>query len=347
MSHPQIEIQKAMSFSPLVSIVIPVYNGANYMREAIDSALAQSYDNCEVLVVNDGSSDKGETERIALGYGDRIRYFSKGNGGVASALNLGIREMRGEYFSWLSHDDIYLPHKISAQIAFMGRFELHGAVLYSDYELIDAAGNVTGAYDSPDVAPEEMFRFLYNAKSIHGCTLLIPKQALLEAGCFPEEFPTTQDSELWFRLCRMRSFVLQKERLIQVRLHEGQGCRTLPSHRRELRAFYFRHLPGLLVYGGESLALPDAAKRESFLLTEALGYRMEEGDIGPVWDTFMLALVRTKGLASKVALLQRLGRFLAWSGLRRVYLKLPTSLRQRLAPFKAKNVPEKIRGEHI
>ena len=70
-------------FHPLVSIVIPVYNGANYMREAIDSALAQTYDNCEILVVNDGSRDDGETERIALSYGDEIRYFAKENGGVA------------------------------------------------------------------------------------------------------------------------------------------------------------------------------------------------------------------------------------------------------------------------
>ena len=81
-------------FHPLVSIVIPVYNGANYMREAIDSALAQTYKNIEVIVVNDGSTDN--TDEIAKSYGDKIRYFKKENGGVATALNLGIREMRGE-----------------------------------------------------------------------------------------------------------------------------------------------------------------------------------------------------------------------------------------------------------
>lgn len=65
------------NFHPLVSIVIPVYNGSNYMREAIDSALNQSYDNIEVIVVNDGSTDNGATEAIALEYGDRIRYIAK------------------------------------------------------------------------------------------------------------------------------------------------------------------------------------------------------------------------------------------------------------------------------
>ena len=101
-----------MVFNPKVSIVIPVYNGSNYLREAIDSTLAQTYRNIEVIVVNDGSDDEGKTKTIARMYGDKIRYFSKVNGGVSSALNVGIKEMTGEYFSWLSHDDIYMPEKV-------------------------------------------------------------------------------------------------------------------------------------------------------------------------------------------------------------------------------------------
>ena len=80
-------------FKPLVSIIIPVYNGSNYMREAIDSALAQTYTNTEVLVINDGSCDNGATEAIAREYGDKIRYFYIENGGVSTALNTGIRNI--------------------------------------------------------------------------------------------------------------------------------------------------------------------------------------------------------------------------------------------------------------
>ena len=105
-----------VEYSPKVSIIIPVYNGSNYLRNAIDCALEQTYDNLEVIVVNDGSKDDGATERIALSYGDKIRYFSKENGGVSSALNYGISRMRGEYFSWLSHDDAYTPNKITDAI---------------------------------------------------------------------------------------------------------------------------------------------------------------------------------------------------------------------------------------
>src|SRR5256885_962105 len=94
---------------PLVSIVIPVYNGSNFLRQAIDSALAQTYQNREIIIVNDGSRDDGKTEAAALSYGDKIRYAAKPNGGCGSALNHGIGLMRGDYFSWLSHDDVYYP----------------------------------------------------------------------------------------------------------------------------------------------------------------------------------------------------------------------------------------------
>ena len=86
--------------SPLVSIVIPVYNGSNYLKEAIDSALAQTYKNIEVLVINDGSNDDDLTNEIAFSFGDKIKYYKKENGGVSSALNYGISKMKGDYFSY-------------------------------------------------------------------------------------------------------------------------------------------------------------------------------------------------------------------------------------------------------
>ena len=106
-------------YQPKISIVIPAYNASNYLAEAIDSALAQTYPNVEIIVVNDGSKDEGATEQIALSYGDKIRYFSKENGGSSSALNMGIANMTGEWFSWLSHDDLYLPNKLERQIEYI------------------------------------------------------------------------------------------------------------------------------------------------------------------------------------------------------------------------------------
>ena len=106
-----------MNYQPLVSIVIPVFRGEPYLREAIDSCLSQTYPNIEIIVVNDGSDDDGRTDAIARSYGDKIRYYAKENGGVSSALNFGISQMRGEWFSWLSHDDVFLPDKTEKQVS--------------------------------------------------------------------------------------------------------------------------------------------------------------------------------------------------------------------------------------
>ena len=113
---------KKNSLNPKISIIIPVYNGSNYMKEAIDSAINQTYKNYEIIVVNDGSNDNGETEKIALEYGNKIKYYHKKNGGVSSALNYGIEKMTGEYFSWLSHDDVYTNDKIQNQINALNKY---------------------------------------------------------------------------------------------------------------------------------------------------------------------------------------------------------------------------------
>src|SRR5215471_2056218 len=122
-------------FSPKVTIVVPVYNGRDYLREAIESALAQTYQNKEIVVVNDGSLDDGGTASIALSYGKWIRYYWKSNGGVGSALNYAIREMSGEYFSWLSHDDLYVGNKVELEVEAVSRFDIARTIIYSDYSV--------------------------------------------------------------------------------------------------------------------------------------------------------------------------------------------------------------------
>ena len=131
-----------MVFNPKVSIVIPVYNGANFLTEAIDSALSQSYRNIEIIVINDGSDDGNETDKIARSYGDTIQYYHKKNGGVASALNLGIQKMTGDYFSWLSHDDVYDNKKIGTQIDYLKKRGSKEIITFSNFKQIDSESRV-------------------------------------------------------------------------------------------------------------------------------------------------------------------------------------------------------------
>lgn len=209
-----------------VSIVIPVYNGSDYLAYAIESALGQSYPALEIIVVNDGSTDGGATENVASAYGDRIRYFAKPNGHVASALNFGIRQMTGDFFSWLSHDDLYKPDKIERQMRALERLGMR-TVVYSDFELLEeASGMVTPVTLSP--VPPEHFRYhLTLNNSLHGCTLLIPKQCLDESGPFDESLRTTQDYNMWFRLARCCRFVHVPGIVVTSRQHDQQGSIAL------------------------------------------------------------------------------------------------------------------------
>ena len=203
---------------PRVSIVIPVYNGANYLREAIDSALAQSYANIEVLVVNDGSADGGATERIARSYGTRIRYFFQSNGGVAAALNRGIREMSGEFFCWLSHDDRYLPGKTAAQVAFLEH--CGGRIAGCDFEIIDERGEVTGEVRSELAVIGNGLQVLETY--VFGCALMIHRSCF-DGRQFNEANRTTQDLEMWLSLIEHDRIHWLDQVFAQVRNHASQG----------------------------------------------------------------------------------------------------------------------------
>jgi glycosyltransferase involved in cell wall biosynthesis len=213
--------------NPLVSIIIPVYNGANYLEKAIDSALSQKYSNFEVIVVNDGSNDGNLTSTISKKYGSKIRYFEKNNGGVSSALNLGISVMKGKYFSWLSHDDIYLPNKLSKQVSFAEKF--NSDFVYSDYTFIDNHGEKLDILNdvNKDLTKDIRLR-LIQFYPIHGCSALINRQIFDQIGEFNENLETTQDYDMWFRISLFYKMDFLNEKVLFSRLHAAQDSNIKP-----------------------------------------------------------------------------------------------------------------------
>ena len=243
--------------NPLVSIIIPVYNGSNYLSQAIDSALAQTYKNIEIIVVNDGSKDDGATERIALSYGDKIRYYVKENGGVSSALNYGIEKMQGEYFSWLSHDDKYTPSKVQKQISLcetLDECKQSATILMCDTHFIDKDSNPIKRVPRPIkeglYTSTQMFSTIFSGYSISGCALLIPKCIFEKVGVFNTEYRYMQDMDMWYRALSIgTNFYYKKDLGVLSRVHDKQTTVVSPhlgvQDARSVGASLIEHLDGL------------------------------------------------------------------------------------------------------
>lgn len=219
---------------PLVSIIIPVYNGGSFLRECIDSALAQTYEEKEIIVVNDGSSDGGKTEEIALSYGDKIKYVSKENGGVSSALNKGIEVMNGEYFSWLSHDDKYKPDKVKNSVELLEKYGFDKKLIaYTGTEFIDENSNLLKkkwpiSFDKDRIIkPDEVMTAMLRYGALSGCALLISKSAFEECGVFDEDLRFCQDLLMWYRIFgKGYSIVADGVNNVFSRLHSNQVTQT-------------------------------------------------------------------------------------------------------------------------
>lgn len=202
-----------------VSIIIPFYN-CQYVDKAIESALGQTYKNIEVIVVDDGSSKY--IDKISP-YFPSIRYIQKGNGGTASALNLGIKNATGEYFSWLSSDDVFKPEKISKQIQFMK--EVGASVSYSPYILINSKGEylqqINKYYPNKIAFMKRALRYC----PVNGCTVITKMDVFSKVGLFDESLRYANDYDMWCRISLSYDFFYMNEPLVLYRQHEDMGSK--------------------------------------------------------------------------------------------------------------------------
>lgn len=231
-----------MEYRPLVTIIIPVYNGSNFLREAIDAALGQTYPNLEIMVINDGSKDEGASEKIARSYADKITYYNKENGGVSTALNFALERMHGEWFSWLSHDDLYYPEKIEKQIAFINQLlaeepqlDLKKIAIHCATESIDRDGKVIKTPSYADIQVKEntldvIIGNVYNYR-LSGCSFLLPYACYQEIGGFREDIRTVSDVEYWYRMLfnGYQFYCMKNDILVKNRSHGKQVGKTKVS----------------------------------------------------------------------------------------------------------------------
>lgn len=205
---------------PIISVIIAAYNAAQYLTEAIQSVLDQTYQDFEVIVVDDGSIDN--TREIVHQFNDsRLKYIYQENKGMANARNNGIKVSRGEYITFLDADDIFLPDKFSSQVMFLKQHPNIGLVV-GGWIYIDKNGQHLGKYE-----PWNNFPQLNTSTLLYSCPLipaavLIASEWLKRIGLFDENLKGVADWDLWLRLvvagCRIE---WNNQLVCMYRLHEG------------------------------------------------------------------------------------------------------------------------------
>lgn len=207
-----------VSMLPKASIIIPVYNCEKYIRECVESALAQDYENVEVIVVDDGSTDA--TPKILKEFGDNIRYIRQENQGAAAAFNNGLRIAKGSLIAWLSADDVFMPHKIKYQVEeFQKDHSL--ALVYTDCIIIDAAGRELKEEHTYCPPPGRFVRELLTRFFVTSPTVLIRRECIEKIGYFDETLLAYVDADIQLRLLKYYRFAHIPIPLVKYRWHSA------------------------------------------------------------------------------------------------------------------------------
>ena len=215
---------------PLVSVVMPAYNVAWCIGRAVDSVLAQDFRPCELIVVNDGSTDG--TRALLEGYGAAITVINQENRGMSAARNAGIRRARGTYVAFLDADDWWLAGKLSRQVELMhGRPEI--GFSSTTVRVEDDDGRLLNLWRCPNGSTEILATlFAQNAAIAGGCSAVIARRDLLDrVGLFDESLRGFEDPDLWMRLAAVSGYACIDETLAVILRRKQSVSRNLDSMR--------------------------------------------------------------------------------------------------------------------
>lgn len=220
----------------LVSVIISTYNYGQYVCQAVDSALAQTYKDIEVLVVDDGSTD--DTREHLAQYGGRIRYIYQEHKERSAARNTGIRNARGKYLAFLDADDIWLPQKLEFQVPILDQAPEVGLVYCWAYFINPSGQRIV--YNGKDTlrglaAGSRVFEQLLfeNVITASGSTAVIRRECVDKVGMFDESLPYAEDQDLWMRITLHYQIAVVTEALVCYRRYD------ISPHQKYKRKDYF------------------------------------------------------------------------------------------------------------
>ncbi len=200
-----------------VSVVIPTYQHAGFVCDAIDSVLSQTYQDYELIVVDDGSTDG--TMEIVAKYGNQIAYLYQNNKGSAAARNTGIRAATGEYVAFLDADDVWMPNKLELEVAFLDTHPSVG-MLYSNYGYFgDRLAPAGTGFDRWPPVSGHVLKEIFLSNPISSSAVLIRKSCFEKVGCFDESI-FAEDTDMWLRLAARFEMDYLRTPLAKYRFHQ-------------------------------------------------------------------------------------------------------------------------------
>jgi len=224
--------------APLVSVIIPCFNSEAHIEETVESVLAQTHESVELIVVDDGSTDK--TVSIIRNYGSKLRLICQKNQGVCSARNKGLQAASGDYVCFMDHDDYWYPEKLAKQIKAFSEHPEVGAVYTS---FIVWSANEKGVFPKPDSFHRESIpddidpeysgwiyhHFLIDCWMLTSTAMFRRTTFSLCGGAFDENLPYSEDWELWLRMSQHVQMIKLLRPSTLYRQHRKQGNRTVRS----------------------------------------------------------------------------------------------------------------------
>jgi glycosyltransferase involved in cell wall biosynthesis len=226
-----------MTIDPLVSVIIPTYNRSQYICYAIDSVLAQTYENIEIIVVDDGSTD--DTRDILQLYDSKIKYIFQNNSGPSTARNSGIKQANGDLIAFLDSDDIWLPEKLEYQVQLLEQSPDSIGLVACGYYIIDALGKKIG---NPKINRNHKIHksflieiMVHNALSGGGSGALVRRECFKKVGLFDEELWIGEDWDIWIRISKQYEIAFVESPLFKYRTHLGNLCNCNPRSKEDAK----------------------------------------------------------------------------------------------------------------
>jgi len=243
------------SAPPLVSVIMPAFNAAYFIEEALLSVLAQNYQPLEILVVDDGSTD--DTAAVVARFGDKIRYIRQSNAGPGAARNKGLEFATGEWIAFLDSDDTWLPGKLAKQAALMAADPELGLSFHDFYferepqqPPVLAFSLAPQLHEFPRqemaersyVFSHPMFEPLLQRNYIGTSTVMIRKTCVAQVGAFDITMPSAQDRELWLRISKRFKLGFIDEPLTRYRYNPHSITRNSEKRAINLIRLLERHM---------------------------------------------------------------------------------------------------------